>query len=189
MVQVTKGNPRSSGYDKVEYEWYVEPSEAVRALFKSELFVEDIYDPACGGGTILAVACNEFSLRVNGSDIVDRGSGYPVSDFLTCQPDLWGNIITNPPFGLAEEFALRAIQMSRYKVAIFIRLAWLEGEGRYKRLFNLHPPSRVLVFRNRMSCPPGGRGIPAKGGSMAYCWVIWDKHHRGPTQLDWVRGE
>lgn len=183
-----KGNSRHSGYEKVEHEWYVEPQVAVRALIKAERFFGNIWDPSCGGGTI-PEEFRVFGFDVRGSDIADRGYGQTGINFLECRNEIADNIIMNPPFGLAEAFALHAIRIANHKVAVFIRLAWLEGEGRYSRLFSEYPPARVLVFRNRMSCPPGGKNIPAKGGSMAYCWVIWDRGHHGPTQLDWVRGE
>jgi len=180
-----KGNARGSGYERNTDDWYVEPIGAVVALLGAERFWGTIVDPACGGGNIPKV-CEAAGLKCFGYDLVDRGYGEQ-ADYLTQDFSWADHLISNPPYELLEQFALKAIDEIQHKVALLVRLSWLEGEGRYRRIFEPHPPSRVLVFRNRISCPPGGTEVKAKGGAVAYAWVIFDKGHRGPTQLDWIR--
>lgn len=93
-----KGNARSSGYDRVEVDWYVEPRRAIDELLDVERFDGWIWDPACGGGNIVK-ACLDRGLNAYGSDIVHRGCGGQV-DFLSIPTDekRFANIITNPPF-------------------------------------------------------------------------------------------
>jgi hypothetical protein len=200
FAAVKKGAPRGSGYERVANDFYVEPASAVRALLGAERFWGTIWDPACGSGTIPEV-CREQGLDTFGTDIVDRGYKRMWSErnFLDCEPPAdFDMVITNPPYHIAEAFTRRAVEITPHKVAILVRLAFLEGERRYQRLFKPLPPTRVLVFRNRVSCPPGRpttefgddfTPITPKGGAVAYCWIIWSKDHRGPTQTDWIKAE
>jgi hypothetical protein len=64
------------------------------------------------------------------SDIFDYGYGTAPHDFrydepLT-RPD-W--IITNPPFSIACEFTLRALDLATEGVAMLARTQWIEGTG------------------------------------------------------------
>ena len=100
--------------------------------------------------------------------------------------------ITNPPFRLAERMAARALESSRRGVAIFARTAFLEGIGRWQRLFSVMPPSEVLQFAERV---PIHKGRLVRGGSTAtaYCWIVWVRKQgrlssplRGPTEFRWI---
>jgi hypothetical protein len=173
------GNPRSSGYARQALDYYVEPEWAVAALLDVETFHGDILDPACGSGTIVRV-CRARGLVAAGSDIVDRGYGYPVADFFDLTEPV-DNVISNMPFGAAGRFIPHALELTRDKVAILGRLALLEGQKR-RRMWDGTPPYRILVFSRRVSMPPGDRNLPARGGSVAYAWFIWKRSHRGaPT--------
>jgi len=185
---IRKGNARGSGYKRNADDWYVEPRKAVFALFTAERMWGSVWDPACGSGNIPKLA-DEWGYTAIASDLKDRGYGETGVDFLSTGLERQADhIVCNPPYHLADLFAEHAyLYGARHKVAMLVRLAWLEGESRFQKIFNALPPARVLVFRNRISCPPGGFEMPAKGGAVAYCWVVWDHGHRGPTQLDWIR--
>ena len=188
MASRSAGNPRGSGYRRADFDYYVEPISATRALLSVERFEGTIYDPACGSGNILA-ACRQAGFVAYGSDIVDRGSGQPFGvDYLSGplyeeKPD---NIICNPPFGLSLDFAKRALHDAKHKVAFIQRLCWLEGQKR-AAFMETSPLARVYVFRNRICMPPGEKkDLPAKGGFIAYAWFIWEHGHRGPATVHWV---
>ncbi|HEY3790599.1 MAG TPA: hypothetical protein VGM09_02125, partial [Bradyrhizobium sp.] len=59
-------------------------------------------------------------------------------------------IITNPPFGLAIEFALRALELVTEGVALLVRVQWLESAGRYEKLFRDAPPAIFAPFAERV---------------------------------------
>jgi hypothetical protein len=181
-------NYRKRQHERSENDWYVEPRWAVDALLDREQFVGSVWDPACGQGTIVTAA-RDRGLFAFGSDIADRGFGQRF-DFLTGEPiDPSAppeNIVTNPPFKHAEAFIEKALRIARFKVAVLVRLAFLEGAGRHERLFSKHPPARALVYRSRVSMPPGGCGIEAKGGAVAFQWLVWQRDWRGPTVLEWL---
>lgn len=187
MASRIAGNPRGSGYRRVELDWYVEPISATRALLQVEKFEGEVYDPACGCGNIV-LACREAGLDAYGSDLVDRGFGVGGRDFLNTpllnvSPR---NIICNPPFGASLDFAKKALRMASHKVAFIQRLAWLEGRKR-AAFMESAPLARVHVFRNRICMPPGEKkDLPAKGGFIAYAWFVFERGHAGPATIHWV---
>lgn len=162
-------------------DWYVEPPDCVASLFDAQSFSGAIYDPACGGGTIPRVA-RERGYKADGSDLVFRGFGRGGVDFLSDGTPR-ENIVTNPPYRLAEEFARHALKVTQGSVALVTRISFLNGQRRAVSLYDRHPPALVLVLSARPSMPPGGTDIPAKGGTADYVWIVWDQGYEGPTIL------
>jgi hypothetical protein len=177
-----KGNARGSGYQRQPFDFYHEPHWAVEALLDVEPFEGLVLDPACGSGTIPLV-CRRRGITATGSDIVNRGFGDQVDFFERREPA--ANIISNPPFALVERFVEHTLTLATRKVAILGRLALLEGQRR-RVLLERTPLARVWVFSRRVSMPPGGRDIPARGGSVAFAWFVWHQDHRGEPKLGWV---
>jgi hypothetical protein len=164
---------------------YETPAVAVRALLEVEQLPRRIWEPASGRGAIARVL-RRAGHRVATSDIA-RGV-----DFLTTErlPNRSRAIVTNPPFQLASKFAAHAVKLCPY-VAMLMRLGFLEtghpchANGR-ARLFCLDevPPARIYVFRQRlpMMHRDGWKGRRASS-AMAFCWIVWDRRHQGPTAL------
>ena len=172
-------------YRRQEHDWYVEDATCVGKLFDAIEFAGAIHDPACGGGNIPKVAAARGFVS-GGSDLVDRGFGTGGVNFLDDETPR-ENIVSNPPYVLAEKFVQHALKVARGRVAVLVRLAFLEGQARRRRLFIPHPPEHVLVLSTRPSMPPGDRAIEAKGGKVAYAWVVW--HRRivgGAPVLRWL---
>lgn len=169
-------------------DFYQEPVSCSQWLFAREKFLGPIYDPACGEGHVLMAAL-EAGYEVRGSDIVDRAGCYPVSDFLADEPAFLPSQIvssvSNPPYKDTEAFIDKMLERTQHKVAVLVRLAFLEGQARRKK-FDEWPLLRVWVFSPRVSMPPAGRGIKATGGTTAYCWLVFDKLHKGPPTLGWL---
>ncbi len=106
------------------------------------------WEPACNRGYMVRGLSGYFE-RVYSSDVHPYGFG-AVRDFLFPGDEpRFDWIITNPPFVLGEEFALTAVERARYGVAMFTRLAFLEGQGRFARLFSKRPPTSILQFTER----------------------------------------
>lgn len=180
-----RGNARASGYERHTNDWYCEPARAVDALLDAEPFAGSVLDPACGGGNVVG-RCLARGLEAYGSDLVDRANGiFPVIDFFDVA-DPVANIITNPPYGVAEQFIQHALAIADRKVAVLVRLAFLEGRRRYARLFKPTPPARIWQFSSRISMPPGDSGAEAKGGAVAFCWIVWDRQHSGAPAFGWL---
>lgn len=177
------GNPRGSGYDRNADDWYQETPACVDAFLDHELLVGNVWDPACGAGNI-PERCRSRGLDVFASDLRDRGYGDTGVDFLRSSRQV-DNIVTNPPFRLAEPFVRHALTMARRKVAIVARPSFLQGRAR-RKLFTNTPVSRIWLHSSRVSMPPGGKGIEAKGGAIAYCWIVWDHDWRAEPLLGWL---
>ena len=78
-------------------------------------------------------------------DLVDRGYG-EVADFLAIDNLEWdGNIVINPPYKYAQEFVEKALSIipKGKKVAMFLKLTFLEGKAR-RALFRSTPPHSHL---------------------------------------------
>jgi hypothetical protein len=159
-------------------------------------------EPAANRGHMVK-PLNEHFTDVYASDIHDYGVGFQVKDYLfgPCEPIDW--TISNPPFRLAEQFIIKAIGESTEGVAMIVRSAFLEGQGRFKTLFNVHRPSHVFQFTERVVMHKGrlldpnkvyefkdkktGKTVLKKPTTAtAYCWVVWRKGHIGPTIFDWI---
>lgn len=142
-------------------------------------------EPAANRGHMVK-PLREYFGDVIASDIFDYGAGFDRMDFLF-EPRLqmtdW--LITNPPFKLAEQFIAKALDLTHAGVAMIVRSAFLEGIGRYDRLFSVAPPSHVLQFTERVVMHKG-RLAPEGSTATAYAWLIWFKGRGGPTVFDWI---
>jgi hypothetical protein len=85
---------------------------------------------------------------VYSSDLYKRGYGDHGLDFLSPTRSA-DNIITNPPYNCAEGFVASGVKHARRKLALLLRLAFLEGANRANTIFAKTPPSRVWVFSER----------------------------------------
>jgi hypothetical protein len=146
----------------------------------------DVREPAANRGHLVRALAEEFR-EVIASDVHDYGAGFPVHDYLFPEPlarTAW--TITNPPFRLAEAFIERALDLSGVGVAMLVRASFLEGVGRFERLYSHTPPTHVLQFSERVVMH---KGTLSERGSTAtaYAWLIWFKPHMGqPAQLHWT---
>jgi hypothetical protein len=165
-------------------DFYPTPRWATFALIDNEPFRGDIWECACGDGAMSHVL-EETGQRVRSSDLYDRGFGEMGHDFLNTERR-HQNIVTNPPFHSAQGFVAVGLKQAQKKLALLLRLAFLEGANRAETIFFAHPPSRVWVFSERITFYPKG-ARRAGSGTTAYAWFVWDKDHAGPTELAWFR--
>lgn len=165
-------------------DFFPTPRWATFALIESEKFKGDIWECACGDGSMSRVL-EETGQMVFSSDLYKRGFGEAGHDFLKPQRAA-SNIITNPPYNCAEGFVASGIRTAKRKFALLLRLAFLEGANRANTIFAHSPPSRVWVFSERITFYP--IGVEPKGsGTTAYAWFVWDKDAPGRTELKWLK--
>jgi hypothetical protein len=158
---------------------------ATRALLSVERFDGAIWEPACGTGDMSRVL-ESAGYDVISTDLIDRGYGEGGRDFLMEWSPLAPNIVTNPPFRWAIEFTDRALQLTTGKVALFLRLAFLEGEKR-GRWFPETPLARVWIMSRRVPMQRGRIHEEGDGGGViAFAWFVWDHAHSGPPALGWL---
>jgi hypothetical protein len=175
------------GYERQKDDFYPTPLRAIEALLKAESFEGDIWEPACGNGAISKVL-EAAGHRVVSSDLVDRGYGEIGHDFLMEWKPRAPNIITNPPFKLAVPFVRKSLDLYSGKIAMLLKIAFLEGRERAD-LFANSPLARVHVFSQRLAFVPGG-SLPIRkldgGGMMAFAWFIWERGYAGKPTLGWL---
>ena len=89
----------------------------------------------------------------------------------------------------AQEFIEKALQIipEGNKVAMFLKIQFLEGKGR-KKLFLSQPPKTVYVSSSRLLCAKNAefeKMIAGGGSAVAYAWYVWQKGFNGTTKLKW----
>ena len=176
-------NRRISPKDSTDF--FPTPLWAVRVLLYYERFEGDIFEPACGTGNISDVL-KENNYSVISNDLINRGYGETHQDYLTLN-EVFDNIVTNPPYNKANQFVLHALKFSRRKVAMLLRLSFLEGAARYSDIYMNMPPSRIYVFSKRVTFMPETIKGNSGSGPTAYAWFIWDKSKKTrKSEIKWI---
>jgi hypothetical protein len=165
-------------------DFFPTPAWATRALLDNEPFDGEIWECACGDGEMARVL-EQAGHKVRATDLYDRGHGESGVDFLAATR-MSDNIVTNPPYNVAEAFVAQGLKRARKKFALLLRLAFLEGANRAETIFLKHPPSRVWVFSERITFYMKG-ATRTGGGTTAYAWFVWDKSARPGTELRWLK--
>lgn len=164
-------------------DYFPTPEWATHALIANEQFEGGIWEPACGDGAMSRVLETTGS-TVLSTDLFDRGFGEAGIDFLKAVL-VADNIVTNPPYNSAEAFVKAGLEQARRKVALLLRLAFVEGANRQRTIFGKTPPTRVWVFSERITFYPAG-AVQKGSGTTAYAWFVWDKQNMGRTELKWL---
>lgn len=161
-------------------DFFPTPPWATRALIEHVFPSLDLgamglsaWEPACGEGhmaeplreyfsTVIATDIHDYDYG-DQADFLDNGEPYASVDW----------IITNPPFGEAgEAFVLKALDLAKVGVAMFMRVQWLDTIGRYERIFRDIPPTLIAFFAERVPLCKG-HWDPMGSTATAYMWLVW----------------
>lgn len=171
---------------KAASDFYPTPPHVTQALLSREAFPGLVWEPACGAGHMSEVL-KDFGCTVLSTELrEDLGYGAVGVNFFAVSGIVADHVVTNPPFSLAQEFVEHAKKVSTGKVAMLLRLQFLEGQKRYT-LFQdrTFPLKTVYVFSKRVNLALGE--LDEKTGSqVAYAWFVWDKAHTGPATIEWI---
>nr|DAQ42719.1 MAG TPA: adenine-specific methyltransferase [Caudoviricetes sp.]DAX76154.1 MAG TPA: adenine-specific methyltransferase [Caudoviricetes sp.] len=181
----TLGASNHSDGERDVNDYYATEPKAVELLMDLESFDKNILEPSCGEGHISDVL-KSHGYNVVSRDLVNRGYG-SVADFLSKDNTEWnGDIITNPPYKYAQEFVEKALQIipDGHKVAMFLKVQYLEGKRR-RKLFDTMPPKRIWVSSSRLKCAINGDFDKISGSATSYAWFVWEKGFRGDTIIKW----
>lgn len=175
VIYRTMGASNHTQDDRAEQDFYATDPRAIDLLLEREEFAPSILEPSCWQGH-LSRRLEENYYLVHSSDIVDRWYGV-VQDFFSYDEWYW-DIITNPPYSLAQEFIERSLKITKpwAKIAMFLKVQFLEGKRR-KEFFKKHPPKVVYVSSERIMCAKNWdfEWLKRSGGSaVAYAWYIWE---------------
>lgn len=181
----TIGASNHCDHDRADKDYYATEPAATEWLLKLEQLDKYILEPSCGEGHMSRVLA-AHGHQVTSRDIADRGYG-EVADFLSPDNRQWmGDVVTNPPYAFAQQFVEKALDIipDGKKVAMFLKLTFLEGKGR-ARLFENYPPQRIWVSRSRLKCAMNGDFEGTGGSATAYAWFIWVKGFKGKPEIGW----
>ena len=101
-------------------------------------------------------------------------------------------MVTNPPYKNGTDFARHALRLVSGKVAMLLKIGFIEGPTRAHIHDGKHRLARVWVIRRRVTFLKNGHGLirsEGKGGIHTYAWFVWDRQHSGPPQVGWFEGE
>ena len=186
-IYTTIGASNHSKTEREANDYYATDPKALELLLEEESFNNKVWECACGGGHLSKVLL-EKGYDVLSSDIFDRGCpNTKIINFLEILESDFNDrdIITNPPYKYAQQFVEQALKISLggVKIAMFLKLTFLEGKGR-KQMFLQNPPTKVYVSSSRLECGTNGE---FKGTSaVAYAWFIWEKGYKGNTIIKWI---
>ena len=196
-MSITEATPvNAHSWQREQDEHYVEPHWCSERLFAEERFGGGVLDPCCGFGRIVESAW-KAGLHAVGSDLVARRPGFMYAlDWLSSDypreilmPEFGGecsNVVCNPPFNIAADFARASIDRAPGKVAMIFPTARLNAAHWLRET----PLARVWLMTPRPSMPPGHTITAGKkpgGGKMDFCWLVWIKGYAGPAELRWLR--
>lgn len=179
-------------YEREINDFYATEPKATELLLEVEPELNNIWECACGQGH-LAKVFDKYGKLGKASDLIDRGYGIQ-EDFINnivinFNPYFkWeGDIVTNPPYSLAEEFIKKALEIinNGNKVCMFLRLLFLEGKGR-KELFTKYPPKTVYVCSGRINTAKDANFDLFTNGAMANAWFVWQKGYKGYPIIQWI---
>lgn len=193
-IYMTLGASNHTEKEREGHDYYATEPKALELLLELESFSPYVWECACGEGHLSEVLTRN-GYKVRSSDIIDRGYiGTEVVDFLKItkadiKNDVSRDIITNPPYKYAKEFVEHAldISMDSTKVAMFLKVQFLEGKAR-RALFEKYPPKRIWVASSRLLCAKNGKFKEMQdggGSAVAYAWFVWEKGYTGKTTIGW----
>ena len=125
--------------------------------------------------------------NIIGYDLIDRGYNNTIVDnFLEhdFKDQKFDNIITNPPYKLAQEFLEKEMKIinKNGKIAMFLKIQFLEGSKR-KEMFKNFPPKYIYVFSKRQNPWRNGSPVDEKGkpwsSTMCFAWFVWKEGFSG----------
>ena len=182
------GSSAHAKEQRQEEDFYATDPVALDLLLDLEQFSDRVWEPACGQGHLSKVLIENL-YDVFSTDIIERGFGSKF-DFLKSKQHFSkfdGDILTNPPYKLAQEFIEMGLDLvpEGNKVVMFLRLQFLEGKGR-KEFFKKYPPEKIYISSSRILCAKNGEFEKYKKSSVtAYAWFIWKKGYTGETTIKW----
>lgn len=169
-----------------DFDFYATDPIAIDGLLQHETFQNNILEPCCGQGH-LSKALTSRGYNVESFDIIDRGFGRQ-QDFLKYYPEHSNfDIITNPPYRTSLDIIQHGLSIMtnpNQKMAMFLRLLYLEGKTR-KKFFEQYPPKYVLVSSKRIVTAKDGDFVKWNSSTIAFAWFVWYKGNTDYPVIKW----
>lgn len=159
----------------------------LKALKRDSIILNrNIWECACGLGHLSKVL-EKNNYNVLSTDLIDRKYGVGGVNFLSIQEQYDGDILTNPPYKFAQEFAEHSIDLLKENnyCIMLLKIQFLEGKKR-RKLFNKYPPKYVYINSERQTCYINGNMSKKMSSASCYCWFMWQKGYTGETIIRWI---
>ena len=186
-VFTTLGATNHADHEREKHDYYATDPRTIDELLAVEEFPGRVWEPACGEGH-MSERLKANGVDVYSTDLIDRGYGDGVLDFLQCRDKVAStHIITNPPYKYGREFVERSLDLvdEGHKVAMFLKLTFLEGKER-RKMFQTVPPRTVYVYSSRRKCAMNGEFDKVGSSAAAYAWFVWVKGFQGEPVIRWI---
>lgn len=192
-VLTTLGTKDGTNPDRQKDDFYAtDPKATQMCLNELEKYYDtslwEVWEPAAGMGHISNTLKSSKNIKVvKESDLVDRGIGATIEDFLKTESMGNANVIfTNPPYKIAEDFLNHFLEIADDNdLYIFLgRIQFLEGKAR-RKIFDKNPPKYVFVHSERINCWKDGKEVK-ESSAMCYAWYVFEKGYKGDTIVKWL---
>ena len=183
---------------KPDYGYSFAEPKPLRTYWNGEMIhsTTAIWECACGSGNLFNVL-KERGYEAIYSDIKDRGfgkfKGMLNVDFLNNYDYVlpWkynvSVILTNPPYRLANEFIIHALQIlpeNGLYIAL-MNLQVLAGIERYEKIYQFGSLREIYVFRKRIRCFKNNI-VNDKSPLINYAWFVFQKGYCGNPTVYWL---
>lgn len=186
----------SATRERVDNDYYATPKNAIEAILNKVELKGSILEPSAGEGHISVLLQEKYpNSEIISTDLIQRKDKFNVGlqggvDFLSHDfGRTFDNVITNPPFNLAQEFIEKALEVSNDKVIMFAKIQLLEGAKR-RELFDKFPPKYIYVFSKRVNPLRNGEELDENGkpwaSTMCFAWFVWEKNYEGEPIVRWL---
>jgi hypothetical protein len=157
---------------------YHTPFSLVWELLKVEEF-NNVLEPACGKGAISRNLI-KAGIKVTSTDIT-KGK-----NFLKRKGKWNGDIITNPPFDIWDDFVNKAKSLKPRKICFIGKVNFFGTHGRnvngiWKRLSKIYIFDRMVDYQT----PYRTDGF-FHVGSLVTGWFIWEAGYKGKPQIEFI---
>lgn len=145
-IFVTNGCTNHTDKERQKEDYYATDPRCVSELLQVERFKRDILEPCCGEGHI-SKELEKHGYNVTSSDLIDRGFG-TTKDLFSYEH--WsGDIITNPPYKNAVKYVKHCLDIvdSGSKVAMFLKITFLESKERFEFFKNIHQSMYMCIHQ------------------------------------------
>jgi len=174
-----------SGYPRRENDLYITEDWCTRLLLDHVTFDGLTWEPAAANGAMANILFTKTPTIA--TDIAPLDRQVKKHDFLADPGPLRGkfkNIVTNPPYKLAQKFieqAIDIIQPMKGKVAMFLRNEYDSAATR-QHLFSGCPGFKLkLVLTKRPKWAAETGNSPRHN----FSWFLWDFNQAGPPTIIW----
>jgi len=175
----------NSGFARKKNDLYLTPHWCTEVLLRHITFEGLTWEPAAADGGMANILFKKTPTIA--TDIEPLDKQVKMHDFLTSPGPLRGkfkNIVTNPPYKLAQQFieqAIAIIEPQKGKVAMLLRNEYDSAAGR-QHLFSGCPAFKLkLVLTRRPKWAPGKGNSPRHN----FAWFLWDFNAAGPPTMIW----